>query len=192
MSITKTDYEIVLTEFSNREKVISLLGKYRPYLEMLPSMRRPIDSVVSIPLPLARVRNLKEVSGDSISTLSTNETITIPCDIAILMCDPEWKIKMGVEIMIFIHRPNEDFSDLLRRWRQTQIYLDKEYEWVMPQTEQHMFSDIAEEIYPFFILFPDTLERIKKGLTGASLPFIEYKYDIIKEEETTTLLGNSY
>jgi hypothetical protein len=26
--------------------------------------------------------------------------VSLPCDIAILMCDPEWKIKMGVELFL--------------------------------------------------------------------------------------------
>lgn len=192
MSLKKFDYEIVLTEYSNREKLISLLSQYRPYLEMLPSMRRPIDSVISIPLPLAKVRNSTQLLGETLSQRSVDEIVSIPCDLAILMCDPEWKIKMGVEIMIFIHRPLEDFSDLLRRWRQTQVYLHKEYEWIMPQSEDHMFSDIAEEIYPLFILFPDTPDRIKKGLTGASLPFIEYKTEFFLEEKKTILQENTY
>lgn len=187
MSLQKSDYEVVLTECSNRDKIVTLLGQYRPYLEMLPSMRRPIESVISIPLPLARVRRLKEVLGNNLSKLS--ETISIPCDLAILMCDPEWKIKMGVEIMVFIHRPDEDFSDLLKRWRQTQVYLDLEYEWVMPQTEEHMFSDIAEHINPLFILFAHTPERIKKGLKGASLPYIEYKPELLREEPENSLLS---
>ncbi|MDT3674213.1 MAG: hypothetical protein DWQ51_03370 [Microcystis wesenbergii TW10] len=46
---------------------------------------------------------------------------------------------LGSEILIFIHRPGEDFSDLLKRWRETQICLDKEYEWLMPPREQQMF-----------------------------------------------------
>jgi hypothetical protein len=190
MSVKQSDYEAVLAEYSNRERVVSLLGKYRPYLEMIPSMRRPIESIVAIPLPLARVRNGRKLLGDSLSQTTIEETISIPCDLAILMCDPEWKIKMGVEIMIFIHRPQEDFSNLLRRWRQTQIYLDKEYEWVMPQTEDHMFSDVAEQIYPLFIIFPGTLERIKKGLQGASLPYIEYKPELLVEGQKTKVLSS--
>lgn len=183
MSIKKADYETALADFSNRERIVGLLGQYRQYLEMIPSMRRPIDSLISIPLPLARVRNLRQVIGDSISQGTMDETTSIPCDVAVLMCDPEWKIKMGVEILIFIHRHQEDFSDLLRRWRQTQVYLDNEYEWVMPETEDHMFSDLPEKIHPLFIIFPDTPNRIKKGLTGASLPFVEYTYELTKEEK---------
>lgn len=183
MSIKKADYETALADFSNRERIVGLFGQYRQYLEMIPSMRRPIDSLISIPLPLARVRNLRQVIGDSISQGTLDETTPIPCDVAVLMCDPEWKIKMGVEILIFIHRPQEDFSDLLRRWRQTQVYLHKEYEWVMPETEDHMFSDLPEKIHPLFIIFPDTPSRIRKGLTGASLPFVEYTYERTKEEK---------
>lgn len=189
MSVQKIDYEIVLTEYSNRERVVDLLGNYRPYLEMLPSMRRPVDSVISIPLPLARIRRMTNVLGDNLSKFNSQETIALPCDLAILMCDPEWKIKMGVEIMIFIHRPQEDFSDLLKRWRKTQLYLDNEYEWIMPQTEEHMFSDIAEQINPLFILFSQSPERIRKGLKGASLPYIEYKSELLKPEQETNLLG---
>jgi hypothetical protein len=190
MSPQKSDYEEVLTEYSNRERVVALLGQYRPYLEMLPSMRRPTDSVISIPLPLARIRNFSPVLADNLSKLNINETISIPCDLAILMCDPEWKIKMGVEIMVFIHRPQEDFSDLLKRWRQTQLYLDGQYEWVMPQTEAHMFSDLAEQINPLFILFANTPERIKKGLKGASLPYIEHKPALLTQDPKNSLLGS--
>ncbi len=182
MAVQKSDYEIVLTEYTNREKVIDLLSHYRPYLEMLPSMRRPVDSIVTIPLPIARIRGNKSILSDNISKVSIDQTISIPCDLAILMCDPEWKIKVGVEIMIFIHRPDEDFSDLLKRWRQTQLYLDHDYEWIMPQSEQHMFSDIAEQVNPLFILFPHSILRIKKGLQSASLPYIEYKSTINNQE----------
>lgn len=183
MTIKRSDYEIALADFSNRERITSLLSQYRQYLEMIPSMRRPNESVISIPLPLAKIRNLKQVVGDSVSPVNLDETTLIPCDLAIIMCDPEWKIKMGVEILVFIHRPQEDFSDLLRRWRQTQVYLHKEYEWIMPETEEHMFSDVAERILPLFILFPDTPARIRKGLKGASLPFVEYTIELSKEEK---------
>jgi hypothetical protein len=183
MTIKRSDYEIALADFSNRERITSLLSQYRQYLEMIPSMRRPNESVISIPLPLAKIRNLKQVVGDSVSPVNLDETTLIPCDLAIIMCDPEWKIKMGVEILVFIHRPQEDFSDLLRRWRQTQVYLHKEYEWIMPETEEHMFSDVAERILPLFIIFPDTPARIRKGLKGASLPFVEYTIELSKEEK---------
>ena len=191
MSIKKSDYEIALADFSNRKRIISLLGHYRQYLEMIPSMRRPTESVIGIPLPLAKVRNLRQVVGDAITQAGVDETTPIPCDLAILMCDPEWKIKVGVEILVFIHRPQEDFSDLLRRWRQTQVYLDKEYEWIMPDSEEHMFSDLPEKIYPLFIVFPDTPPRIIKGLTGASLPFVEYTPDLTQEEkEQPSMINN--
>jgi hypothetical protein len=186
MSIKQSDYEMVLADYSNRDRIVSLLSQHRQYLEMIPSMRRPSDSVISIPLPLAKVRNLRTVSGDNLSEMCLNEITPIPCDLAVLMCDPEWKIKMGVEILVFIHRPEEDFSDLLRRWRQSQIYLNKDYEWVMPHAEEHMFSDKALEIHPLFIIFPETAERIKKGLLGSSLPYIEYLAEEILEEQNIT------
>lgn len=189
MTIKQSDYETVLADYSNRDRIVSLLGQHRQYLEMIPSMRRPSDSVIAIPLPLAKVRNLRTVSGDNLSQVCLDEVTPIPCDLVVLMCDPEWKIKMGVEILVFIHRPQEDFSDLLRRWRHAQIYLHKEYEWVMPHAEGHIFSDLAEEIHPLFIIFPQTPERIKKGLSGASLPYIEYlPEEIIDEQSVHSLI----
>ena len=99
------------------------------------------------------------------------------------MFDPEWKVKTGVEIFVFIYRPQEDFSDILSRWRATQVLLDKEYEWVMPQGYQYIYSQEAEEIYPLFVLFSETPERVKRGLTGANLPFvIQPTYDSIEVE----------
>jgi hypothetical protein len=103
--------------------------------------------------------------------------LRLPCEVAILMCDPEWKIKTGGDILVFIHRPQEDFSDLLGRWRQTQICLNKGYEWLMPDQYQHILSEAAEETYPLFVVFPETPERIKRGLRGASLPFVTQVID---------------
>jgi hypothetical protein len=154
-------YETLLTEYSGREGAIELLRQYRPYLELIPSMRRPASSLITLPLPLVRIRQP-----------TARETLCLPCDLAIVMCDPEWKIKLGSEILVFIHRPGEDFSDLLKRWRETQCHLDKEYEWVMPPGEQHIFSEGAEEIHPLFVLSEKTPDRIRKGLTGACLPTV--------------------
>ncbi|MEC4891447.1 MAG: hypothetical protein SAL07_06750 [Oscillatoria sp. PMC 1051.18] len=188
MPVKQSHYEVLLSEYSNREAAIALLREYRPYLEMLPSMRRPDRSVISIPLPVARIRQPKPTLGHNVSVGSTGAAIPLECDIALLMCDPEWKIKMGVEILIFIHRPQEDFSGLLRRWRQTQVSLDKDYEWLMPPGEQHMVSEGAEQIYPLFVVFAETPERIKRGLAGASLPFVVQTPDFGQEEEFSEAL----
>ncbi|HCF27856.1 MAG TPA: hypothetical protein DEV81_11810, partial [Cyanobacteria bacterium UBA11049] len=56
MSVNKSDYEEWLAEYSNHTAAIALLKQYRPYLEMLPSLRRPDESVISIPLPIVRLR----------------------------------------------------------------------------------------------------------------------------------------
>jgi hypothetical protein len=159
MAVKKSDYEALLAEYSNSKAAIALLKQHRPYLEMIPSMRRPEDSLITIPLPIIRLRE-------------NGKTVPLSCDLGLFMCDPEWKVKTGVEIFVFIYRPQEDFSDLLSRWRQTQVLLDKEYEWVMPQGYKHIYSQEAEEVYPLFILFSETPERIKRGLIGAALPFI--------------------
>jgi len=184
MSVKQAEYEALLSEYSDRNGAIALLKQHRPYLEMIPSLRRPRESVISIPLPVVKIRQ-RTSPRESMSVEATR----LPCDLAILMCDPEWKIKMGVEIIIFIHRPEEDFSNLLIRWRETQIYLNKEYEWLMPASEQHMFSEVAEQIYPLFVVFEGTPERIKRGLTGACLPFLIQTPKSIKEEEMTEVIS---
>ena len=182
MSIKQSDYETLLAEYSTRHGAIALLKQYRPYLETLPSTRRPEQSLVTIPLPVVKIRQPPS-DGKLTSSSSLRATATfIPCDLGILMCDPEWKIKMGTEILVFIHRPDEDFSQLLSRWRQTQVYLDRDYEWIMPPQEQHMLSEAAEQIRPLFVLFESTLDRIKQGLAGAGLPFVVQASDFVTEE----------
>ena len=172
MSIKPSHYEQLLCEYSDRLGAISLLKQHRSYLEMLPSLRRPEESLITIPLPVVKVRHPKPFSENRFTSPNIQEAIELPCDLAIIMCDPEWKIKLGSEIIVFIHRPHEDFSHLLSRWRETQICLDKDYEWLMPMKESHMFSEGAEKVYPLFVVFENTLERIKKGLEGACLPYI--------------------
>ena len=184
MSVKKSDYEEWLAEYSNHTAAIALLKQYRPYLEMLPSLRRPDESVISIPLPIVRLRHATSGSKDY-SIGKVTEISRLPCDVAIIMCDPDWKIKTGVEILLFIHRPEEDFSELLGRWRQTQVLLGKDYEWIMPHRYQHIFSEGANNsIYPLFIVFPETPERIKRGLQGASLPFISQITNSVEDETT--------
>jgi hypothetical protein len=174
MSIQRSDYEQLLSRYSNHTDAVELLKQYRPYLEMIPSIRRSAESLITIPLPVAKLRKvrLEQQSNQFSPVTATSKTILLPCDLAYLMCDPEWKIKMGGEILIFIHRPEEDLSDLLSRWRQTQVLLDNDYEWVMPQYYRHIISEGAEHLYPLFVLFNQTADHIKKGLAGAHLPCV--------------------
>ncbi|MDJ0588672.1 MAG: hypothetical protein QNJ72_01580 [Pleurocapsa sp. MO_226.B13] len=172
MSVKKSDYETWLAEYSTRSGAIALLKQYRPYLEALPSIRRPEQSLITIPLPVVRIRRPELDFNNPLSAKTPRVATSLPCDLGILMCDPEWQIKMGAEIIIFIHRPEEDFSDLINRWRKTQVYLDQDYEWLMPPNEQHMFSEAAEEINPLFVVFEGTSDRIKQGLSGAGFPYI--------------------
>ncbi|BAY74760.1 hypothetical protein NIES25_11740 [Nostoc linckia NIES-25] len=176
MTMQKSQYEASLAEYSNHQAAIALLKQHRPYLEMIPSLRRPDESVISIPLPIVRLRQ---------TATTVSQTISLPCDVAILMCDPEWKIKTGVEILIFIHRPHEDFSDLLGRWRQSQVVLDNDYEWLMPLRHSHILSEGANSIYPLFVVFSETSERIQRGLVGAELPFIMQASNFFFEENST-------
>ncbi len=166
MSEQTAQYEELLATYSHAIAAIELLKHHRPYLEMVPSMRRPEESVITIPMPIVRIRQ-------SVQESKTDPQL-LPCEIAILMCDPEWKIKTGKEVFIFIHKLDEDFSELLGRWRRTQLLLDKDYEWLMPSRYQHILNDQADKIYPLFVLFDETPERIRRGLQGAHLPFVAF------------------
>lgn len=172
MSIKASDYESLLCEYSDRLGAITLLKQHRPYLEMIPSLRRPEDSLITLPLPVIKVRQPQSLRESALTSPHIQTAVQLPCDLAVIMCDPEWKIKLGSEIVVFIQRPHEEFSHLLTRWRQTQIHLDKDYEWFMPPKETHIFSEGADKVYPLFVVFEKTLERIKKGLKGAGLPYV--------------------
>jgi hypothetical protein len=190
MTVKQAYYEELLAEYSDHVGAIALLKEFRPYLEMVPSMRRPEESVITVPLPLVRIRAAKSATGMG----EAGEVLRLPCDVAVLMCDPEWKIKTGGDILVFIHRPQEDFSDLLGRWRQTQICLNKGYEWLMPERYQHILSEGAEETHPLFVVFPETPERIKRGLKGAGLPFVTQviepdEFDLVANPFPSEMLG---
>ncbi len=183
MSIKKSDYETLLAEYSTRSGAIALLKQHRPYLEALPSIRRSEQSLITIPLPVVRIRRPELDLQNPLQPRTPRIATSLPCDLGILMCDPEWKIKLGTEIIVFIHRPEEDFSDLIDRWRKTQVYLDQDYEWLMPPNEQHMFSEAAEAINPLFVVFEATSDRIKQGLSGAGFPFVVQSLNLSIESE---------
>jgi hypothetical protein len=186
MPVQKSDYEASLAQYCNHLSAIALLKEYRPYLEMIPSLRRPTESVITIPLPIVHLRQTSPIPNSHGVTTTTQEATALPCDVAILMCDPEWKIKTGAEIFLFIHRPHEDFSDLLGRWRQTQVWLHKDYEWLMPPRYKHILSEGTTKIYPLFVVFAETPDRIKRGLYGANLPFVTQTPESIFDEEIIT------
>ena len=168
-SILQNHYEVLLSSFSHHHRAVELLRHHRPYFEKIPSIRRSAESFITIPLPLVKVRQ-RQVTNPSHD--SPYELITIPCDLAFLMCDPEWQIKTDVEIFVFIHRPAEGLSDLLRRWRETQVLLSRGYSWEMPLHHQHIFSEGVDKPYPLFVLSTETAEYIRDGLKGASLPSV--------------------
>ena len=192
MTVKQIHYEEVLADCTDYRGAIALLKQFRPYLELIPSMRRPQESVITIPLPLIRLRNAVSATAASGQTgVLPGEVIRLPADLAVLMCDPEWKIKTGVEIFIFIHRPQEDFSTLLNRWRQTQIWLNQGYEWLMPKRHQHLLSEGADDIHPLFVLFHETPERVRRGLRGAGLPLVVQTVYTLDEEEELIDLASS-
>jgi hypothetical protein len=170
MAVQTLHYESLLAHCSHYAGALALLKQYRPYLETLPSMRRPQDSIVTIPLPNVRVRRPEGLTPGL--SAGSRQVMPLPCDVVLLMCDPEWKIKTGVEIFLFIHRPDEEFSEILMRWRQTQALLGEGYEWLMPRKYEHLLNQGADQPYPLFALFPQTPERIGRGLRGAGLPVI--------------------
>jgi hypothetical protein len=171
MSLPQDPYEELLASFSHHHRAVELLRNYRPYFERIPSIRRSSESVVTIPLPVIKVRQ-RVLNSIHSGHENPYELITIPCDLALLMCDPEWQIKTEVEFFVFIHRPGEELSDLLRRWRETQVLLSRGYSWEMPLRYQHIFSEGADKPLPLFVLTNGTSERIKRGLTGAGLPAV--------------------
>lgn len=171
MTVAKADYEELLSIYSSSLDAIDLLRLHRPYLELMPSMRRSEESLITVPLPIVKLRKAQSAPTTP-HTVTISEATSLPCEVALLMCDPEWKVKTGREIFVFIHRPDEDLSDLLGRWRQTQVMLTKEYEWIFPLRYQHMLNEGAEKIYPLFVLFNESPERIRRGLKGAHLPFV--------------------
>jgi hypothetical protein len=151
-------YETLLAEYTNHEMAMLLLQQHRPYMEMVPSIRRSRESILTLPLPAIKIHG----SG----------SIVLPCDLAYLLCDPEWKIKVGGEIIVLIQRPDELFSELLGRWRQTQVILDCDYEWHRPNYYRQMMTEGSDRLYPLFVLHPDSDQRLARGLTGAHLPFV--------------------
>jgi hypothetical protein len=151
-------YETLLAEYSNHEMAMLLLQQHRPYMEMVPSIRRSRESIMTLPLPAVKIRG----SG----------SVVLPCDLAYLLCDPEWKIKMGGEIIVLIQRPDEHFSELLGRWRQTQVTLDCDYEWHRPNYYRQIMTEGSDRLYPLFVLYPDSDQRLARGLRGAHLPFV--------------------
>jgi hypothetical protein len=173
MTSHRAVYESLLAAYSNHEAAISLLQQYRPYVEMVPSIRRSQESLIALPLPIIKVRPVVNHSAQQFTSIGNGSTsVLLPCDLVYLLCDPEWKIKMGGEIIVMIHRPDEHFSDLLGRWRQTQIFLDCNYEWVMPNYYRHLMTEGSDRTYPLFVLNASSNERISRGLTNAHLPFV--------------------
>jgi hypothetical protein len=185
MTVKQNHYEETLAKYCNAEDAIGLLRRYRPYLEAIPSLRRPNDSLIPIPFPLIRMRDPIAQAGLNNMVVGANETICLPCELGIIMCEPDWKIKMGIEIFVLIYRPHEELSDLLLRWRKIQVLLSKGYEWVMPFRYRHIYSEAAERIFPLFVLFEETPKRIRQGLDGAALPYIVESLEAQEVSETT-------
>jgi hypothetical protein len=191
MSVLQDHYEALLASFSHHHRAVELLRHHRPYFEKIPSIRRSGESIITIPLPLVKVRQRQQMQGANPHYDSPYELITLPCDLAFLMCDPEWQIKTETEIFVFIHRPAEDLSDLLRRWRETQVLLSRGYSWEMPLQHQHIFSEGVDKPYPLFVLSTETAKRVKGGLKGAGLPQVTVPISTILEDLTEAALPES-
>lgn len=171
MAMEPTPYETLLAFCTEYQGALALLRQHRPYLEFVPSVRRSQDSILPLPLPNVRVRHAPQQGSYGAGYL-----VTLPCDLALILCDPEWEIKTGVEILVFIHRPQEDFSQILGRWRQAEVWLDGGYTWVLPEPYQHLVNDGSDRAYPLFVVFPTSPGRIRRGLRGAGLPTICFPF----------------
>lgn len=189
-------YEEMLADCCHYDGILSILTQHRPYFEALPSVRRPQESMVAIPLPNVRSRETSETAGMIDSRYSIRP---LPCDIALMMCDPEWKIKTGIEIVLFIQRPGEDLSDLLGRWRQTQVELGQGVEWLMPRKHKHLLAEGTETPHPLFIVFVELENdlsaresRIIRGLGGASLPVAIQTLSLEEDEFSMAKTEESY
>ncbi|WP_041698390.1 hypothetical protein [Thalassoporum mexicanum] len=158
----QTQYETLLCDYSNPLEAVNLLRGYRPYFELIPSMRRPKDSVLSVPLPVVKFAQRRD----------HHNHVKLPCDVAMLMCDPDWRIKTEVEIITMIHRPGEDFSDLLNRWRDVEVIQGEDFYWLLPWKHRQVISEKGNLQYPLFVTLSYTPERIKKGLEGAGFPYV--------------------
>ncbi|AZB72270.1 hypothetical protein [Synechococcus elongatus] len=148
---------------------VALLQQHRPYWELLPSLRRPAESLLPLPLPLVRRRE-RLVSDRGVETVV--QLTPVPCELVFLLCDPEWKVKVGPDICLLIHRPEESFNDLLDRWRKTQICLSQPYEWHLEETQKQFQAEAGEAVLPLFLLQPDGPELIRKALTTVGLPWV--------------------
>ena len=184
----QTAYEELLADCCHTDGILSVLKQHRPYFEALPSVRRPESGMVAIPLPNVRNRQTIEVGGLPETSYHIRP---LPCDVALMMCDPEWKIKTGIEIVLFIQRPGEDLSDLLSRWRQTQVELGQGVEWLMPRKHRHLLAEGTEAPYPMFVVFIETQtalsakeSRIIRGLKGAGLPLATYPFEACHRIDT--------
>jgi hypothetical protein len=181
MSASRDYYEELLATYSAHQRAVELLRHYRPYFEKIPSIRRSSESIITIPLPVVKVR-MKQGMEVKPHAEQPQELIALPCDLAFLMCDPEWQIKTGIEVFIFIHQPDEELSQLLRRWRETQVLLSRGYSWEMPLRHQHIFNEGGEKLYPLFVLSEESPERIQRGLKGAALPYAIVSHPASMEE----------
>lgn len=181
MAIAPNLYEYTLVRYTDPLHATELLRQYRPYLEMIPSMRRPQESLIPIPLPIAHIQ---VPAATTTNQRPQVKSVMVPCDLVFVMCDPEWKVKTDIELLVFIHRPGESFTELLTRWRQSQVLLSRSYSWDMPLQHRDVFSEGANRQLPLFVLFQETLAVIKRGLKAARLPFV-IDTTILKEQPSS-------
>ncbi|MFN4067477.1 MAG: hypothetical protein ACK4K5_09735 [Thermosynechococcus sp.] len=182
MAIAPHLYEYTLVRYTDPLHATELLRQYRPYLEMIPSLRRPQESLIPIPLPIAHIQLPAATTANQRPQV---KSVMVPCDLVFVMCDPEWKVKTDIELLVFIHRPGESFTELLTRWRQSQVLLSRSYSWDMPLQHRDVFSEGANRQLPLFVLFQETLAVIKRGLKAARLPYV-IDTTILKEQPSPT------
>ena len=53
----------------------------------------------------------------------------------------------------------------------------------MPPLYIHILNEGTNTIYPLFVVFSETPERIKRGLVGSDIPFVVQSSEFIFDEE---------
>ena len=78
MFVQKSSYENAIARYCDTPDTLELLRQYRPYLEAIPSLRRPDDSLILLPFPLVRLRESLSQRGLSGLDIRAGETVCLP------------------------------------------------------------------------------------------------------------------
>jgi len=101
------------------------------------------------------------------------------------MCDPEWKIKTGVEIFCLHSSSPRRLFGLLGRWHKPSFARQRLRVANAPRYKHILSEGLTPSILCSLSL--KRPEQIKQGLHGAYLPFVTQILNLEVEETTQTL-----